>query len=506
MNTNSSRTRYAFLNLVFNMLYQVINTVVNIIIPPLIISRYGSIINGLISTIKQILGYIQLVGAGISESTVVSLYKPLAVNDEKKISGIFNACSKTFFRMGILFNIGTLLLAIVYPFFIKEDINYFSLVLLILVLGIAGASEFFVIGKCRSLLIADQKVYIVNIAQIIGAISNLIITIFLISINANIIIVQFGASTIYAARLIVVYSYIKKHYKFIDKSVDPDFSAIDKRKAATIHQLSGLVTFGSQTIIVSLVCGLSEASVYSVYNLVFTGINTILSTISSALLATFGNIIANDDKKKLISIYTLYETFYYLSVFILYSVTYLMILSFVQIYTNGAVDVNYYRPTLATLFCVMGIINCLRAPGATLINAIGHYSETKNRAIIEMLICFFLEIILVNFFGANGVIFATIIAYLYRTIDVLLYSNHIILSRGANKSLKKIGVNSIIFILIVLISKKFHLNVKSFSMWIIVAFIVSMTMFSIYLFFNYFANKDEYRKTYQIVKNKLRYL
>ena len=269
----TSRTKSAMLNVFFNLCYQVVNTVVNLLIPPMIMTKFGSVINGLVSTIKQILSYVQLLGAGISESTVVSLYKPLSEKDDKKISAIFNACSTTFFRMGMLFNTGALAIAFIYPLFMGE-INYVFGVLLIVVLSVAGASEFFVIGKCRSLLIADQKIYIVNIAQIIGAVSNLIITIILIKLNANIIVVQAGASVIYAMRIIIVYGYVKKHYTFLDKNVEADYSAISKRKAATIHQLSGLISFGSQTVVVSMFCGFAEASVYSVYNLVFVGINT----------------------------------------------------------------------------------------------------------------------------------------------------------------------------------------------------------------------------------------
>ena len=133
--------------------------------------------------------------------------------------------------MGILFSVGAVIIALVYPFFIKEDINYFFLVMLIMVLSVAGASEFFVIGKCRSLLIADQKIYIVNIAQIFGAIANLVITILLIRMDANIVIVQLGSSLMYVARLIIVYSYVKKNYTFLNNKISPDYSAISKRKA-----------------------------------------------------------------------------------------------------------------------------------------------------------------------------------------------------------------------------------------------------------------------------------
>lgn len=498
----TSRTKSAILNVFFNLCYQVVNTVVNLLIPPMIMTKFGSVINGLVSTIKQILSYVQLLGAGISESTVVSLYKPLSEKDDKRISAIFNACSTTFFRMGMLFNTGALAIAFIYPLFMGE-INYVFGVLLIVVLSVAGASEFFVIGKCRSLLIADQKIYIVNIAQIIGAVSNLIITIILISLNANIIVVQAGASVIYAMRIIVVYGYVKKHYTFLDKNVEADYSAISKRKAATIHQLSGLISFGSQTVIVSMFCGFAEASVYSVYNIVFVGINTILSTVSSALLAVFGDIIANDSKGKLARLYRYYESIYYALVFMLYSVTYVMFLSFIELYTAGANDVVYAREEFAILFCVMGIINCLRTPGATLINAIGHYKETQNRALIEMTICFVLELILINFMGAIGVVVATIIAYAYRTIDVIIYSNHVILEEKAKKSVIKVLLNMVMFVMIYLLMRVIELPyIDSYILWVGVATIVAVALGVLYFGVNGFVYLEDFKGIFNYVKRK----
>ena len=497
MNTKTSRTKSAILNMVFNFVYQVVNTVVNVIIPPLIIGKYGSVINGLISTVKQILGYVQLVGAGISESTVVSLYKPLAERNTSKISAIYNACSNAFFKMGIVFNGLSVAVAFIYPAFVQEELDYFFLVALILVLSIAGASEFYVIGKCRALLTADQKIYIVNIAQICGAVANLLVTIILIHMDVSVVIIQAGASVVYAMRILIVYSYVKKHYVFLDKKEEPDFRAIDKRKAATVHQLSGLITFGSQTVFVSVFCGLAEASVYSVYNLVFTGINTILSTISSALLATFGSIAANDGKEKLKKVFGIYESFYYLLVFVLYSVTYVMFLSFVSLYTAGATDAVYLRPDFAILFCVMGIVNCLRTPGATLINAVGHYDETKNRALIEMMICFSLECILVYNFKAAGVLIATILAYLYRTIDVLFYTNRHILNQSAKCTVKKVLLNIFIYGSVVFVGSNVYIEASGYLFWIGKAIMVFVAMVMLYFAMNYLVSKKEYKEIYR---------
>lgn len=478
----ASRTKSAMLNVFFNLLYQILNTVVNLLIPPMIMTKFGSVINGLVSTIKQILGYVQLFGAGISESTVVSLYKPLSDKNYKKINSIFNACATTFFRMGMLFNIVALLIAFIYPLFMEEGIDYFFCVILILVLSVAGASEFFIIGKCRTLLIADQKIYIVNIAQITGAIANLIITIILIYMDASILIVQAGASIVYVMRIIIVYGYVKKYYSFLDNKVEPDYSAISKRRAATIHQLSIMICYSSQTVIVSLFSGFVEASIYSVYNTVFIGINTILSTVSSALLSVFGDIIANDTREKLNRLYRYYETIYNMLVFILYSITYTMFVSFVELYTAGANDADYVKKEYAILFCAMGIINCIRTPGATIINAIGHYKETQNRAIIEMSICFVLELVLINYMGAIGVVIATIVAYAYGTADVIRYSNNVILKQSVRKTGIKILINVILFLVVMLGVTIIELPViSSYLSWLIVALIVGVIVTVLYL-------------------------
>lgn len=496
-----SRTIYAIKNVIFNFGYQIINTIANIIVPPLIISKYGSIVNGLISTIKQIVNYIQVVGAGISESTVVSLYKPLEEQDDKKISAIYKASEKTFNRSGAIFSIISVLIAFVYPFFIQEELDYGFIVKIILILCIAGASEFFAIGKYRTLLIADQKMYIVNLAQIIGAIVSTTLTIILIKLSCSILIVQLVSAIIYACRVCILYLYIHQNYKYIDKSVSPDYEAISKRKAAMVHQIASLIIFGSQTLFVANFCGLAEASVYSVYNLIFSGINTILSTVSSGMLAGMGNLIASSDDEKVKRVYSIYEFGYYILVFTVYITTAIMIQSFIKIYTNGITDVNYIRPELIILFTIKGLLNCLRTPGATMINAKGHYNETKNRAIIEMTICLIGQTLLVGKLGIVGVLLGTIIAYLYRTIDVIIYSNKVILNQNLGKSFIRIGYNLLILIVLMIIGFKFIINAESYLTWIIYACIIALSSFTIMIAINAIMDRKTMKSGKEYITN-----
>ena len=75
-------------NLFSNIIVQVILALSGIIIPKLIILKYGSALNGMVGSIGQFLMYAGLVEAGIGNAAIVSLYNPLMLNDTKCVSTI----------------------------------------------------------------------------------------------------------------------------------------------------------------------------------------------------------------------------------------------------------------------------------------------------------------------------------------------------------------------------------------------------------------------------------
>lgn len=466
-----SRTRSAIRNVIFNLGYQFINTIVNIILPPMIIGKFGSVTNGLISTIKQIINYVQLVGAGISDSTIITLYKPLAENDRNKISAIYAAVGKAFSHAGTLFSVLSILVAFIYPLFLKEELDYYFVVKMVLILSISGVSEFFAIGKYRALLTADQKVFVVNIAQIIGAVTSTAATILLIKIDCSILFVQLTAALAYVLRICVLYLYMRKHYGYLDLKAKPDNSAISRRKSATVHQLTALVMLGSQSLIVASFCGLEEASVYSVYNLIYTGINTVLSTVSSAMLASMGNLMASDDNQRVKKVYSIYELGFYIVAISFYITTLIMITPFIRLYTQGITDANYIRPNLVVLLVILGFLSSVRTPGVTIILAKGHYNETQGRALIEMTICVIGQLCFVSKMGIEGVILGTIIAYAYRTVDIVIYSNQQIMGQSPFVTFRRILLGAAI-LAVASILLNWEIQVNGYLSWILSAVVV----------------------------------
>lgn len=477
-------------NLVTGIGYQVLNIIVNFLLTPLILNNYGSSTNGLVQTVRQIVNYIQFVGAGISESTIVSLYSPLHENNKNKINSIVNASGKVFFKTGNIFTIISIIFALLAPLILDTNLSFVNTALLVVILSVGGVSEFYFVGKYRALLTADQKLYVINLVQSAGLVFSLIGTYIGIKFAVNIVMLQLFLTIGYILRVLILIVYIKRKYSYLDKRIEPSATAMNKRGSVTIHQLTALVTVGSQIIVINVFLGNSEASVYSVYALIFTGISTMLSTFSSSILSFFGKRMISGDVKAINKIFDYYENFFYLLVFAIYTVAILFTIPFLKLYIQ-VTDVNYYRFDLVVLFAIMGVVSSLKIPGTTIILAAGHYKETQYRAILEMIICIVMQFILVFSLGLNGIVIATICAYLYRTVDVIIYS-----SKMLDRSRVKVYLNSFVGVLLVMLICNFTYIIFEITSYTSL-FLISIVYFFVILLCNMLVNMTYNFKLYK---------
>lgn len=405
-----------------SVLPQIINIISSFILPVLIIDIYGSQMNGLISTIKGLIAYISLVGAGIATATTQALYKPVAMGDNLVVQGMLKATSDMFNRCGLIFLIVVVVVSLIYPFTIVGDISYTTTVLLLIVMSISGVSEFFIVGRCRSLLYADQKVYVCTTIQAISLTVSLVLAVIMLYLNANIVFVQFAVSLVYIVRAFLLSYYVKKNYPqyIFTKETTPIKSAVKKRNDAMIHQLSGLLVFSSQSIILSIMVGLEAASIYAVYNIVFSGLFAICSNMNTAVTPFLGRSFAVSELLKVRKEFNVVELVYYLLVTLVFSITAVVILPFISIYTREA-DINYMYPTFGLLFTVLQVFNVFRLPHSAMINVAGHFKETRFRAIIESIICIVCSVFFTFLYGMYGVLIGTALAIAWRCIDMIFY-------------------------------------------------------------------------------------
>ena len=459
------------------MLLQLATAISGIIVPRLFTAAYGSAVNGLVSSIGQFITYMGLVEAGVGAASIVALYKPLAERDTAGINGIVSAAKKFYLRSGLIFVILDVILIAGYPYIVQNEITDLTFIrLMIIVLSLSGIVDYFILGKYRVLLTADQKNYVISLIQIAGIIVLTVASVILIKLHASPITVKAAATVVYVLRCAAIVLYVKKNYPDLDLTVKPMKDAISQKGSALLHQIVGMICNNTDIILLTLLLAtdaLSEVSVYSVYALVGYALINLFVALSNGICASFGQVMSTGDTKALKEGFGVYEYFCFILVFAAYVCMAVLLYPFITLYSIDFPDAAIYtRWGLVGLFTACGVLQSIRIPGLTMIMAAGHYKETQGRAIAEAAINLGVSLALIFRFGIYGVLIGTCVSYLYRSVDVILYSAKHFLSGTLARTIVRLLRNLAVSALLVFLGIRFMpVHMSGWISWILWALV-----------------------------------
>lgn len=439
------------LNVLSNIILQIVTLICGLIIPKLILNTFGSEVNGLISSLNQFLNYITLLEGGVTSVMMASLYRPLYENNNEKLSKIINTITHFFRNISGIFIIYCIILAFVYPFLTESNFSTAYISSMTIILGLNMFIQYNFAISYKILLNSDNKVYITSIVQIIIVIINALTTVFICIFFPNIHIMKLITASCYLIQPIIFNAYIEKNYS-LNKKAGMDTSVIAERWSGFGINVAAFIHNNTDIVILTLFTNLKLVSVYSVYLLVINGIKAIITSISSAIVPSMGRLIAKGDTEDLNSFFNIYEFFINTIVFVLFTITCIMIVPFVMIYTNGIVDVNYNQPFFAITMVFAELTYCIRDPYVSLAYHSGHFKQLTSIAFLEALINIVISIILVRKFGIIGVAFGTLISMVIRTVYQVYYLKQNIVYRKMSIFIKYIITYSLCFIVVYLIS------------------------------------------------------
>lgn len=468
-----------------------------LILPRLYLTTYGSEVNGLISSITQFVSYFSYVEAGLGVALVHALFKPLAEQDATGINGIVSLAKKSYLKASGLYLLLVICLSMLYPFIIiSERIDFITIVLLVLVIGVFGALDFYSMAKYRVLLLADQKEYVISVVSIIAFTFHFIITVYLIRINAYIVLVRTVPLISFILRSILLHFYIKYKYPYLEYNQPSDPKHLKRRWDALIFQLSVSLNLSVPVVIISIFCSLKMASVYSIYSMVFAGLIGIISIFTAGVSAAFGNLVANKEFEILENVHKQFEFSIFAITAFLYACALILINSFISIYTHGVNDINYLNPIYGGLFVIWGILHNIRIPYTALVNAAGLYRETRKVNIIQVILLIMLSIILVQFFQITGVLIALITTALYRGISLILVVNRLVLHVSPNKTFLRI-IRMFLVVIISYIPFVSWIQITSTILysWFIWSIGVAIWCCAVTLLINYLFEKNIFKDT-----------
>ena len=481
------RTRDSIIkNVVFGFGAKVIVIVLGMLIPKLLIESFGSDVNGLLSTVTQIYTYVALLEAGIGTAAVNALYRPLDKGDQDAVSNVVSAARRYFHEVTYLYFGAVVLFAVVYPFFVSADIDKMTIFWVVLIQGMSGCVSYYFCAVYNQLLEADAHRYVTENVELCGYVLTSAAKIFLISMGFDVIAVQIANFVLAVVKVVITYIYCKKRYPWVVYKKKADKNLLEQRGAFVIHEISTVI-FSNTDIVILSFYDLGLASVYGIYNQIFSALNTLINTMNSGLGFLLGQNHYKDHKKFLL-LYDTYDTVYTGMVFVIFTIAYILTLPFMSLYAENFKDENYLITYLPLLFTLINLMSGTRMIASRLINVTGNARKTQIRSIAEAAINIVASLILVWFFGIYGVLLGTIIALLYRMNDMLIFANRHILKRKVIVGYKNLFVNGAVFAAIALIYTQVPIHVGGYGMLIVYGIVVSLIVAAVYLLVNALCN------------------
>ncbi len=413
-------------NMIAGWASEVVTLVSGLVLPRLILVTFGSSCNGLLSAIVQFLGFSTLLRAGVGAVTRAALFKPLAEKDNNKINEIISATQGYMNKVSFFIGLYIAILAVVYPFVAKGEYGWWYTFTLTLIIGSSTFIDNLIGIKYRILLQADQKYYIETICVIVSQIASLIISVILIKLGQSIHVVKIGAAIAMFLNPLIVTIYTKRNYKLNLKAKEKN-DAISQRWDAFAQQMAIIVNTNVGLTLLSFFVQLKEISVYTVHYMVSHNMEKVVTATVTGIASTFGDIIARKEEENLKKVFTFIEWGLFAACCVLFSVTAVMITPFVRIYTGGITDVNYIRPVFAVCMSTVAMANCMRRPYQTLVEAAGHFKQTRNGAVAEVIINIAVSLVALYFFGIIGVTIGSFVASVFRSIQLEIYSRKYII-------------------------------------------------------------------------------
>lgn len=497
-----SRTKNTKRNLSSGIINKIISLIFPFIIRTCILYYLSERYLGLSSLFGSILQVLNLAELGFSSAIVYNMYKPIADCDYELVGKYLNYYKKIYIIVGsTIFIVGIFIL----PFITllingswPKEINIYLLYLLYL---FDSSISYFLFAYKSSLLIALQKLNVVNnIQTIIWFIKYLLQIISIVIFKNYYIFVSISIFSTIAINITTAI-YVNKNYSIYKSKNDINKGQKCEIKKQVwglmISKLGDVSRNSFDSIILSAFFGLTTVAIYNNYYYIFSAIYAIMLIITSSMQASVGNSIVKESIEK--NYYDLLKFNYIFCYIICFCCISLISLyqPFMKIWVgNEKLMSNFNMILLCLYFWILNINNARNL----YFTGNGLWWKAKLSFVLEALSNLVLNIILGKIMGITGIIIATIITIL--VFNYIIRTN-ILFKTYFKKKPFVLYKNTFIYFIITLLLCAISYIICNFIvingiLGLIIYFIIAL-MLSM-LFNVFFAKTNEFKNSLNLIK------
>ena len=443
---------------------QLCGVVHGFLLPKIILTCFGSEVNGMVSSVAQYLSGIQILEGGLGAVVMASLYKPLAERNMDKVSAIVRAAEQFFRKLALTYLVYALIVAIVFPRLVQTQFSPGYITALVLVIALGTFVQYFFATPYRLLIQADKHGHVVSFAYILMLLCSTALALVAALTRQSVHVIRLIGSVCYGICPVVFCLYVRRHYP-LKKDVQPDREALKQRWDAFGQNLAYFINNNTDLVLLSLFATLPEISVYSVYALIVVALRNLVKSLSEAAAPSVGRELVTSSSLRLNRIFDWYELGMNALSTVVFSCCMVLIVPFVKIYTAGLWDADYNQPMLACLLTLANWVYCCRESLRSMIHIAGHIRQTSWAAYMEAGINVVLSAFLVGKFGLVGVGIGTAVVMVYRMICMAWYLKKNILYRPLRKWAKGLAVFACAGAVSVILARRIPILIYNYASW-----------------------------------------
>ena len=502
---NNNKTRKSIGNAIASLSYILVNGLLGLVFVKFVITYFGSDYNGINSSATQLVNILLVLEGGFTLATNVALFSPIKNNDFDSINSILSATRKRFIIIGLVFLIAGVAFSFIYALLIQTEVYYFNIVTLFLMSIIPNGINLLIAIKYKSLLLSNQKEYIISIFSLVTVLLGYVVSILLMCFHCGFWAIKIGpfAFSIINSLLIVFYS--RKRYKFLKFNVKPDNESIKGTKDVFVSKLAGAAYSVIPIFVISVFFsnGSKLVSVYAVYVSIFSLISNAIMAFTSAPRFAFGALFSEGDEEKTRSKFIQYEFITFFVTTLLISTTIILISPFISIYTSNS-DIDYKNDILPIILGSTFFISSIHIPSGHIINMSGHFKESKKINLISLIslilltsIATLLSVLLK--WNIYAVLICVSISAGILAIFEFYFAHTIVLKLNILKTIKVLLPSLLIFLASVFVSIGVPFSIENYFQFFLYGFLIFISLGLVTLLLNCFINFGQTKELFTIL-------
>lgn len=301
-----SRLKKSLLNARVNLIFYFLSLALSFFSRKIFLDTLGADFMGLIGTLNNLLGFLNLAELGISTAIGYVLYKPLFERNELKINEIISVFGFIYHRIGFIILSAGCVLACFLPFIFPNNVFNIGVIYFAFFSYLTTSLIGYFVNYKQTLLGADQKNYVVTAYFQSAVLIKTLLQMGLVYYTGNYylwigmeLLLGITYSVILNWKVNQVYPWLKSEVKKGKLLLKQYPDVIRYTKQLFVHKLGSFVQFQTTPFLVYAFVSLKTVAFYGNYTLIIDKISIFISNLLGSTNAGVGSLIAEGNSKRI---------------------------------------------------------------------------------------------------------------------------------------------------------------------------------------------------------------